>query len=84
MLSKLYLYLNGVSPGPVPGTHIPVASSNGRGGTQLTVLPVHVVSSGPRVVSQPDAKVLHTSWRRFSDLKDRKGEIFLEREFPDI
>ena len=66
--------LDGVSPSPVPGPHVPVALGDGSTDGQVTILAVHVVGTGPAednyktlrsitqnspgVVSQPDAKVL--------------------------
>merc|ERR1719234_2827084 len=50
--------LDGVSPGPVSGSHVTVALSDGRVDSQVPVLAVHVVGSGTRVVPQPNAKVL--------------------------
>merc|ERR1719347_1708934 len=50
--------LDGVSPGPVPGAHVPVALGDSASHGQVPVLPVHVVGAGPGVVSQPDAEVL--------------------------
>ena len=45
-------------PGPVPGSHVPVALGDGAPHGQVPVLPVHVVGAGPGVVPQPDAEVL--------------------------
>ena len=66
--------LDGVSPGPVPGPHVPVALGDSSTDGEVTILAVHVVGTGPSegsyktlrsithnspgVISQPDAKVL--------------------------
>jgi hypothetical protein len=49
-------------------SHVSVASGDRSGGAQLTVLAVHVVGSGSRVISEPDAEVLHSSWGSLRDL----------------
>ena len=43
--------------------HISVALSDGAGGREVAVFAVHVVSTGTRIVTQPDTEVLHG--RRF-------------------
>ena len=48
-----------MGPGPVPGPHVPVALGDGAAHRQVSVLPVHVVGPGPRVVSQPNPEVLN-------------------------
>ena len=50
------------------GAHIPVALSDSAGGSEVTILAVHVVSSGPRIVTQPDSEVLHRRRAFFVDL----------------
>ena len=60
-------YLDGVSPGAVTSSHIAVALGHGGADCQVAVLTVHVVGSGPRVVSKPDAEVLDFEWLAFDD-----------------
>ena len=60
-------YLDGVSPGAVTSSHIAVALGHGGADCQVAVLTVHVVGSGPRVVSKPDAEVLDFEWLAFND-----------------
>ena len=43
-------YLDGVRPGPVPGSHVPVAGGDGGGHGQVAVLAVHVVGAGAGVI----------------------------------
>ena len=43
--------------GPVTGSHVLVAGGDGIRASQFSVLLVHVVSAGARVVAEPDAKV---------------------------
>ena len=47
--------LDGVGPGPVPGSHVPV-------------LTIHDVGARPGVVSQPYAEVLDLEWLPLPDL----------------
>ena len=44
--------------GTVAGGHVGVQSLDGIRPRHLTVLLVHVVGTGPRVVAEPDAEVL--------------------------
>lgn len=50
--------LDRVCSGPVASPHVPVALSHCPRHAEVTVLTVHVVSTRPRVITQPDAKVL--------------------------
>merc|ERR1719234_995889 len=63
--------LDSVSPGPVSGTHVTVALSDGRVDGQVAVLAVHVVSSRTRIVPQPNAKVLDLQGILLPDLLNR-------------
>ena len=54
----LWTYLNRPETGSVTGGHILVESIDGGNAGHLTVLLVHVVGTGARVVADPDAKVL--------------------------
>lgn len=51
-------YVDRPEAGAVTGSHVAVQSLNGVRTGHLTVLFVHIVSARPRVVAQPDAKVL--------------------------
>jgi hypothetical protein len=44
------------------GSHVLVQSLNSIGSRHLTVLLVHVVGSGARIVTDPDAEVLDLHW----------------------
>merc|ERR1719283_94662 len=43
----------------VSSAHISVALSDGAGGREVAVFAVHVVSTGTRIVTQPDSQVFH-------------------------
>jgi len=60
--------LDGGGSGSVPGAHVAVALSHRPGGRQVAVFAVHVVSTGARVVSEPDAEVLDGSGLLLVDL----------------
>lgn len=62
-------YLDGVSSGAMTSSHVAVALRHSSAHGQVSVLSVHVVSTGTRVVSQPDAKVLDLDRRLLCDLK---------------
>ena len=62
--------VNRSKSGSVTGSHILVKSINGRGTGELTVLLVHVVSTGTRVVTDPDTKVLNLVGSLLVDLVD--------------
>jgi len=55
--------LNGGSSSSVPSTHVSIALRDGASGGEITVLAIHVVGAGARVVTQPDSEVFHR--RRF-------------------
>ena len=61
--------MNGSETGAVSGSHVLVESLNGICSGHLTVLLVHVVSSGAGVVSNPDTKVLDLERALLVDLK---------------
>lgn len=61
-------YVDGPEAGAVAGGHILVESLDGVGAGHLTVLLVHVVSAGPGVVADPDAKVLDLLGALLGDL----------------
>ena len=50
--------LDGAGASAVAGSHVRVAGLDGGVAGQLTVLLVHVVGTGARVVSDPDTEVL--------------------------
>merc|ERR1719244_1573846 len=58
-------------PGSVPCTHVPVALGDGSRDGEVPVLAVHVVSSGPGVVLQPDSEVFDLERLPLPDLLDR-------------
>ena len=53
----------------VTGGHVLVEGLDGSNAGHLTVLLVHVVSAGARVVSDPDAEVLDLLWALLVDLR---------------
>jgi len=62
ILGRHFLHLDDLDrggSGSVPGAHVAVALSHRPGGRQVAVFAVHVVSTGARVVSEPDAEVLN-------------------------
>lgn len=61
-------YLDSVGTGTVTGSHIAVALGDGGSDSQVTVLAVHVVGAGTRIVTQPDAKVLDLQRGPLGDL----------------
>jgi hypothetical protein len=76
--------LDGVGPGPLPGSHVPVALVDGSEDGEVAVLPVHVVGAGPGVISQPDAEVLDLEWLTLPDLlhgHDLSGGLL---ELPEL
>jgi hypothetical protein len=52
-------YVNRPEAGTMPGCHILVEGLDGICSGQLTVLLVHVVGTGARVVADPDSEVLN-------------------------
>merc|ERR1711997_57290 len=62
--------LNGVCPGAMTGSHVSVALRDGVADSQVAVLTVHVVGSGPGVVLEPNAEVLDGLWPLLADLLD--------------
>ncbi len=63
--------LDGAGAGAVAGSHVRVAGLNGSVAGQLTVLLVHVVGAGARVVTDPDTEVLDLERLLLVDLKIR-------------
>lgn len=61
-------YLNRPEAGSVTGGHILVQSIDGGDAGHLTVLLVHVVGTGARVVADPDAEVLDLLGALLGDL----------------
>ena len=53
-----YTYVDRPEAGTVTGSHVLVHALDSIGAGELTVLLVHVVGTGSRVVSEPDTKVL--------------------------
>lgn len=64
-------YLDRVGTGTVTGGHVTVALRDGTANGQVTVLAVHVVRTGARIVTQPDAEVLHLQRRLLQDALHR-------------
>lgn len=62
-------YLDGVSSGAVTSTHVTVTLCHSPWHTQISVLPVHVMSAWPWVIPQPDTKVLDLDRRLLWNLK---------------
>jgi hypothetical protein len=54
--------------GSVTGSHILVKAVDGIGSGKLTVLLVHVVGAGARIVSDPDTEVLDLLGALLGDL----------------
>lgn len=61
-------YVNRPESGAVAGSHVLVESLNRLSSRHLSVLLVHVVGTGSRVVSDPDAEVLDAEGVLLSDL----------------
>ena len=61
--------MDGPETSTVAGGHVGVQGLDSIGPGQLSVLLVHVVSAGARVVSQPDAEVLDLLGVLLVDLK---------------
>jgi hypothetical protein len=51
----------------MPGGHLSVHLGDGEWEADVSVLSVHVLAGGSRVVSDPDAVVLDASWVGFVD-----------------
>ena len=68
-------------PSTMSSCHILVQSLNRISSRHLSVFLVHVVSSGARIVSNPDAKVLDFHWSLFMDLW---GRIVLAEQLAGI
>lgn len=62
-------YLDAVGSCTMTSSHVSVTLSHCTSNGQITIFPVHVVSTRPRVVSQPDTKVFNFNWRFFWNLK---------------
>ena len=62
-------YVDGPETGTVAGGHVGVEGLDGIRAGGLTVLLVHVVSAGSRVVTDPDAEVLDTERALLVDLE---------------
>ena len=64
--------MNRPKAGAVAGGHVLVHGLDGICPGHLTVLLVHVVGAGARVVTDPDTEVLDLHWALLVDLKDTK------------
>jgi hypothetical protein len=68
-------HLNRTETSAVTSSHVLVASVNGVGARELAELLVHVVSTGARVVTEPDAEVLDLEGLLLADLLwERMGQ----------
>lgn len=63
--------MDGTETGTVTGSHVLVQRVDSGGSRQLTVLLVHVVCTGARVVSDPDTEVLDLERVLLVDLVQR-------------
>jgi len=72
--------LDGGGSGSMPGAHVAVTLSHRSGGRQIAVFAVHVVSTGTRVISEPNAEVLDGGWPLLVDLlaADNLADSFLD------
>lgn len=61
-------YVDGSESGTVAGGHVLVHGLDGIGSRHLSVLLVHVVCAGARVVDNPDTEVLDLEWSLLVDL----------------
>lgn len=61
--------MNGPEASTVAGCHVLVQSLDSIRSGELTVLLVHVVRTGPRVVPEPDAEVLYLERALLVNLK---------------
>lgn len=73
----LLTYVNGPKSGSVLSSHILVESLDSLGSRHLSVLLVHVVGTGSRIVSEPDTEVLDLEWSLLAD--DVEGNDFTGR-----
>jgi len=71
-MNHLATYVDGPESGTMSGSHVKVESLNSIGSCHLTVLLVHVVGAGARVVTDPDTEVLDLHWALLVDLKRHK------------
>jgi len=83
LLSRNLLHLDdldGGSSGSMPGAHVAVTLRDSSSGSQIAVFTVHVVGTGARVVSEPNAEVLDGSWPLLVDLlaKDDLADSLLD------
>jgi hypothetical protein len=62
--------LDRTETGTVTSSHVLVASVDSIGTGELTVLLVHVVGTGSRVVTKPDTEVLDLERLLLADLSD--------------
>ena len=62
-------YVDGAEAGTVTSSHVLVESLDGVGAAHLTELLVHVVGTGARVVTDPDAEVLDLEGTLLVDLR---------------
>src|SRR4051794_36988082 len=62
-------YVDRPEAGAVAGSHVGVQSLDSGGSGRLAVLLVHIVGAGPRVITDPDAEVLHLQGVLLGNLK---------------
>lgn len=63
------------------GSHVGVEGLDGIRPAELTVLPVHVVGTGTRVVSDPDTEVLDLGGALLVDLRASQHEFHIHSRF---
>jgi hypothetical protein len=61
--------VDGPEPRTMPSSHILIETLNGIRARELTVLLVHVVCTGTRVVADPNAEILNLQRLLFVDLQ---------------
>jgi hypothetical protein len=61
--------VDGPEPRTMPSSHILIETLDGIRARELTVLLVHVMCAGTRVVADPDAEVLDLQRLLFVDLR---------------
>jgi hypothetical protein len=64
--------------GTVPGSHVLVEALDSIGTRELTEFLVHVMCTGTRVVTEPDAKVLDLQRLLLVDLRHKRADTNTE------
>lgn len=79
---KVTPYVDGTESGTMTGSHILVQGLDGISPRHLTELFVHVVSSGARVVTDPDAEVLDLQGALLVDLNRKRTSLVFQFNAP--